>query len=73
MEIAYFILKMEIQSESYYLNGKLKGEYKFYYETGELKETGEYIYDDNNIYSRKNGSWKTYNRNRENNDGDLGC
>ena len=84
------------QSESYYLNGKLKGEYKFYYETGELKETGEYIYDDNNIYSRKNGSWKTYykdgklkseaiieneittqwktyNRNRENNDGDLGC
>ena len=48
------------QSESYYLNGKLKGEYKFYYETGELKETGEYIYDDNNIYSRKNGSRKTY-------------
>ena len=32
------------QSKSYYLEGKLKGEYKSYYELGELRESGEYVY-----------------------------
>ena len=45
------------------MNGKLKGEYKSYYESGELREMGQYVYDKNNIYSRKNGSWKTYYKN----------
>ena len=56
----YYFENGNKQSESYYLNGKLKGEYKSYYESGELREMGEYVYDKNNIYSRKNGSWKTY-------------
>ena len=58
----YYFENGNKQSESYYLNGKLKGEYKSYYESGELKESGKYIYDENNIYSRKNGSWKTYSK-----------
>ena len=52
----YYFENGNKQSESYYLNGKLKGEYKSYYESGELNESGKYIYDKNNIYSRKNGS-----------------
>ncbi len=48
------------QSESTYFNGKLKGNYKSYYESGALREMGEYVYDRNNIYSRKNGIWKTF-------------
>ena len=58
----YYFENGNKQSESYYLNGKLKGEYKSYYESGELKESGKYIYDENNIFSRKNGSWKTYSK-----------
>jgi len=58
----YYFENGNKQSESYYLNGKLKGEYKSYYESGELNESGKYIYDKNNIYSRKNGSWKTYSK-----------
>ena len=58
----YYFENGNKQSESYYLNGKLKGEYKSYYESGELKESGKYIHDENNIYSRKNGSWKTYSK-----------
>ena len=58
----YYFENGNKQSESYYLKGKLKGEYKSYYESGELNESGKYIYDKNNIYSRKNGSWKTYSK-----------
>ncbi len=58
MGIVHIILKMEISKESYYLNVKLKGKYKSYYDSGELREIGEYVYDKNNIYSRKNSSWK---------------
>ena len=92
----YYFENGNKQSESYYLNGKLKGEYISYYESGELRELGEYFYDKDNIYSRKNGSWKTYykdgklkseaiiengittqwktySRNGEVNEADIGC
>ena len=58
----YYFENGNKQSESYYLNGKLKGEYKSYYESGELNESRKYIYDNNNIYCRKNCSWKTYSK-----------
>ena len=59
----YYYENGQIQSESLYKNGKLTGEYKSYYQSGELRELGQYKYVEKNIYSRKEGVWRTFYKN----------
>ena len=56
----YYYENGQIQSESLYKNGKLTGEYKSYYQSGELRELGQYKFVEKNIYSRKEGVWRTF-------------
>jgi antitoxin component YwqK of YwqJK toxin-antitoxin module len=48
---------------SEYEKGKLIGEFKSFYSNGILKQHGYYKFVDNELYSRKDSTWKNYNLN----------
>ena len=52
-----------ILSESNYKNGKLIGAFKSYYKNSQLEKKGQYQYNESDIYSRQDGTWKYYNKN----------
>ena len=52
-----------IPSESNYKNGKLIGAFKSYYKNSQLEKKGQYQYNESDIYSRQDGTWKYYNKN----------
>jgi antitoxin component YwqK of YwqJK toxin-antitoxin module len=52
-----------ILSESNYKNGKLIGAFKSYYKNSQLEKKRQYQYNESDIYSRQDGTWKYYNKN----------
>ena len=49
-----------IKSEVNYKNGKMIGLMRTYHKNGQIEHEGNYKYTEKEVYSRKDGVWKTY-------------
>lgn len=59
----YWYKTGQLMSSGLYKNGKMYGPFISYYENGQIQSQGNYIYNESDIYSRKDGVWKYYYEN----------
>lgn len=59
----YWYKTGQLMSSGLYKNGKMYGPFISYYENGQIQSQGNYIYNESDIYSRKDGGWKYYYEN----------